>query len=91
MSERKYYSEQSKQRAQREQFLLIGVFLALGLSIGTALAILFAPQSGEETREEIINRAEKQFESGRETTEKTMARLQEDFNKLRALVEERLN
>ena len=79
MSQRTYYSEEARQRAQREKTLIVAVFLALGISIGTALAMLFAPRSGNETREEIS-----------EATDSAIKKLEARFRALREQMEERL-
>ena len=79
MNQRTYYSEEAKYRARREMAIILGVVLALGISIGTAIAMLFAPSSGEETREELAD-----------VTEHAYKRLEDKFNKLRKQVEDRL-
>ena len=50
MSERMYYSKEAEQRAQAERTFLAILFTGLGLSIGAALALLFAPVKGEQLR-----------------------------------------
>jgi gas vesicle protein len=46
-----------------------GVFIALmaGLAIGVVLGILFAPKSGKDTREDLVERGERLMEMGRES------------------------
>ncbi len=53
MSQRTYYSEEAKKQAQVKTTAIVAICLALGATIGTAIAVLFAPKSGEETREEL--------------------------------------
>lgn len=53
MSERIYYSQDAKAQAQRQTMLAIVLMLSVGVSIGAVLGILFAPDSGEKTREEL--------------------------------------
>ena len=91
MSERIYYSRAAEERARREQIFLTVMFLALGLSIGTALALLFAPNSGSETRKEIVNTVEGGLESGREVTNQTVKRMEKEISELRKRLEDRLN
>jgi gas vesicle protein len=43
------------QTLERLGFFFLGV--ALGAALGTALALLFAPQSGEETRRQIVKKS----------------------------------
>lgn len=53
MSERIYYSQDAKSQAQRQTLLTVIFMLSVGVSIGAVLGILFAPESGEKTREEL--------------------------------------
>jgi len=54
-----YYSNEAKKKARAERTLLALIFTALGLSIGAAIALIFAPMDGEETRHELSHQAEK--------------------------------
>ncbi len=46
-----------------------GVFIALlaGLAIGAVLGILFAPKSGKDTREDLVEKSERLMELGKES------------------------
>jgi len=59
MSDRMYYSNEAKKQARAERTLLALVFTALGLSIGAAIALLFAPTDGENFRSELSDQADK--------------------------------
>ena len=50
LNNRMYYSREAESQAQRERFVLAIIVLALGLGFGAAVALLFAPQSGDRTR-----------------------------------------
>ena len=63
MSERTYYSEEAKQNAQTKIATIMGLCLVLGAMIGTAVAVLFAPQSGESTRDELGHASESAFDT----------------------------
>ena len=91
MSERIYYSRAAEEHAKREQMILTVMFLALGLSIGAALALLFAPTSGREIRKDIANTVEGGLESGREATNQTVRRMEKEISELRKRLEDRLN
>ena len=67
MSERKYYSREAEEQAQRERFVLALIVAALGLGMGAVLALLFAPQSGDKTRQIISEEVERVTAQGRET------------------------
>ena len=62
MSQRTYYSEEAKQQAQMKTTAVVAICLALGATIGTAIAVLFAPQSGEDTRKELGEAGESALE-----------------------------
>ena len=59
MSERMYYSKEAKKKARTQRTLLALIFTALGLSIGAAIALLFAPMEGDEMRDELAHKAGK--------------------------------
>jgi len=48
-----------------------------GLGIGAAFAVLFAPRSGEETREWIVDTAEQKFKVLRRMGRRSMRKLQD--------------
>lgn len=57
MASRKYYSEESRNRAQVERSILAAVCLVFGVAVGTIIALLFAPSEGESVRHSIAERA----------------------------------
>jgi gas vesicle protein len=91
MNERIYYSHEAEMQANRERAVAITIFMLLGLGIGAALALLFAPKSGEKIRKELAAGVEDRLESGREATNKALHQLEKDFNDLRKRVEERMS
>ena len=80
MSQRTYYSEEAKQQAQMKTTFIVAICLALGATIGTAIAMLFAPQSGDETREELTD-----------ATNSALHNLQSQVNDLRKRLEDRVS
>lgn len=54
MADRTYYSQEAKEKAQRQQSFLMILLTGLGISIGAVLALLFAPKDGEELREDLM-------------------------------------
>lgn len=58
MANRTYYSEEARNRAQAERVRFAIFCIGIGVSIGAALALLFAPQEGEEVRERITEQAQ---------------------------------
>ncbi len=61
MNDSTYYSREAEMQANREQLGTIILFIALGLGIGAILALLFAPASGKEIRDDISNTIEDRF------------------------------
>jgi len=87
---RTYYSREAEMRAAREKAALTFVFLLLGLGIGTALALLFAPRSGEETRHDISHATEGALNQGRDAVNPALKRLEKEFAELRKRVDDRI-
>ncbi len=69
-----------------------GVLMAflLGGIVGAGLALLFAPQSGKRTREDIKEFTEKTTDTVRDISEKATKEIGELYEKGRGLVEERV-
>lgn len=53
MSERTYYSREAEMRARRDRMMLALIATALGVGLGTVIALILAPQAGEETRNQL--------------------------------------
>jgi gas vesicle protein len=64
--------------------------LLIGLAVGAGLALLLAPQSGEETRQVIARRARRAQEAAQDLVEDVSGVVVEKFNDVRASVEERI-
>ena len=57
MSQRTYYSEDAKHRAQMERSVIAALCLAIGITVGTVIALLFAPEDGESLRHTLADKA----------------------------------
>jgi gas vesicle protein len=68
----------------------IGTFL-LGAAIGAGLALLFAPQSGAETRADIKRRARKAKDSAARVAGEVTEQVTDTFNDARRRVEEQID
>lgn len=79
MSERMYYSKMAEERAQQQRFTLALMVMILGITVGTAIALLFAPKSGEQVRRDLASGAEKAVEN-----------LQHEVDRLRNELEDRV-
>jgi gas vesicle protein len=67
----------------------IGPFL-IGLALGAGAALLFAPQSGEETRRGIARRARRAQYAAQDLVGDVSGTVADKFNEVRATVEERI-
>jgi gas vesicle protein len=68
----------------------IGPFL-IGLALGAGAALLFAPQTGEETRRGIARRARRAQEAAQDLVEDVSGTVADKFNEVRATVGERID
>ncbi len=89
MNDRIYYSRDAEAQAMRERNTAILAFFVIGITIGTALALLFAPRSGARTRAEISDALDESFQEGRKASAEAVDRLEKDFADLRKRFEER--
>ena len=89
-SDRIYYSHDAEMQAMRDRAVLTLAFLAFGLGIGAALALLFAPSSGRTTRHDLAKSVEEGLHTGLETVEPMVKRVEKEFGELQKNVEEHL-
>jgi gas vesicle protein len=88
---RTYYSREAEERAARDRRMLAFAYSLLGLAVGLVLALMFAPKSGEQTREEIERSLEHGLKDGREAVEPSVKRMEKEIADIRRKVEERVN
>jgi gas vesicle protein len=67
----------------------IGPFL-LGIALGAGAALLFAPQTGEETRRGIARSARRAQDAAQDFVEDVSGTVQDKFREVKATVEERI-
>lgn len=65
--------------------------LLLGLALGAGIALLLAPQSGEETRRAVARRARRAQEAAHNFVGDVSGTVADKFNQVRASVEERID
>jgi gas vesicle protein len=68
----------------------IGPFL-IGLALGAGAALLFAPQSGEDTRRGIARRARRAQEAAQDLVEDVSGTVADKFNEVRETVGDRID
>src|SRR5712671_8208476 len=67
----------------------LGPFI-IGLALGAGVALLLAPQSGEETRRAVARRARRAQEVAQDFVEDVSGTVADKFQEVRATVEERI-
>jgi gas vesicle protein len=67
----------------------VGSFL-IGLALGAGVALLLAPQSGEETRRGLARRARRAQDAAKDFVEDVSGTVADKFQEVRASVEERI-
>ena len=72
-----------------KQEIGIGPFL-LGIALGAGVALLFAPQSGEETRRGIARSARRAQDAAQDFVEDVSGTVADKFKEVRTSVEERI-
>jgi gas vesicle protein len=65
--------------------------LLIGLALGAGVALLLAPQSGEETRRAVARRARRAQEAAQGFVEDVSGTVADKFNQVRTSVEERID
>ena len=88
---RTYYSHDAEMRVARDRVALTVVCLLLGLGMGGVLALLFAPETGKKTRDDLVHTLEDSVNSGREFIHPAVTQIEKDLAELRHKVEERLS
>lgn len=84
---RTYYSNDAKMRATRNTSAL----LILALGVGAAIALMFAPNSGEKTREDLTHGLEQGVSKGHDMAEPTLKRLEKELAELRQKLEDKVD
>ena len=82
-NDRIYYSNEAENYAMRERIMLATLFLTFGLGIGTTLALLFAPSSGEVSRYNIGKSFEKNLNNGREAIKPIKQLIENEIDELK--------
>lgn len=90
MIDRIYYSKEAESLVRRQHLIGNLAFLMLGLGVGAAVALLFAPERGERVRELVAEALEEGFSRGREATEEALQNLAQEYPGLHEKVEEGL-
>ena len=87
MNDRIYYSKDSADYARKQRMVMVSLAALVGVGIGTLIAMLLAPQSGEETRKSMEGGMNHFADQGREVAnqvakdaQKTVSKVRENLN-----------
>lgn len=89
MHDRMYYSKEAEQRAQRERLLMVAIVSLLGVAAGAVLMLLFAPRSGDETRQGISDAMNEAVERSSEAMQPAVKQINDELKDLRKRIEAR--
>ena len=89
-NDRVYYSHEAETHARRVMAAFTMLALMLGMGIGAMLALLFAPSSGKQVRQDLAQSLGDDLENGRDAVDPMMKRLEDKFAELVKKVEERV-
>jgi gas vesicle protein len=87
--DRIYYSHDSEKHALGEMKRSMLLLLVGGLSIGAAVALLFAPSTGKQTRHDLAKTVEEGLKDGREAVGPLVKQLEKEIADLRKNIEDR--
>jgi gas vesicle protein len=89
-TDRIYYSHDAKMHSMLDRIVVTLVFLMLGSGIGAILALLFAPSSGQSTRQDLAKSVEEGLQNGLEAVHPVLKQVKKEFGDLQKNVEEHL-
>lgn len=90
-STRIYYSQEAEAKAMRRMTMMTVLWLALGLTIGAVMALLYAPTAGEKTRENLTKNLGDSWKESQDAIEPVVSRLEKEMGELRQTVEDRIS
>ena len=89
-NDRVYYSHEAETHARRVMAAFTMLALMLGMGIGAMLALLFAPSSGKQVRQDLAQSIGEDWENGRDAVDPMVKRLEEKVGELLKTIEERI-
>ncbi|TVR22129.1 MAG: YtxH domain-containing protein [Anaerolineaceae bacterium] len=80
MNDRIYYSQEAEKQAKRERIVLALAAAVMGLGLGAVIALIFAPQSGDKTREQIEQQAREWMDQGEDAAQQAVSKVRKIAN-----------
>ncbi|MBE0690948.1 MAG: YtxH domain-containing protein [Anaerolineae bacterium] len=84
MTDRIYYSREAETRAQQHQLALVLAAAAISLGIGALIALILAPQTGEETRRTLEDHLDDVLDSGKHVASQVRRDVEERVHNARS-------
>lgn len=85
-----YYSREAETKAIRQITMMTALWLVLGLGVGIVMALLFAPSTGQKTRNNLLKSFEHGLDSSQEAIEPVVKKLEKEVGELRQSVEDQI-
>ena len=85
-----YYSHEAEQQAKREILMLVMLVTGLSISVSSMIALLFAPRSGDETREQLSGQVSEVMHKARQAAENVGDQVRENAESVRDTVQEQV-
>ncbi len=83
MNDRIYYSREAEKRAQKDRIMLAIASAVMGAGFGAVLALMFAPQPGDKTRQQLESQAKEWMEQGNEAAQAAAQDIKKTVNTVR--------
>jgi gas vesicle protein len=83
MNDRIYYSRDAEKRAQRDRVVLALAAAIMGAGFGALMALMFAPQTGDKTRQQLESQAKDWISQGGEVAQSAAQDLKKTIDNLR--------
>ncbi|TVR21529.1 MAG: YtxH domain-containing protein [Anaerolineaceae bacterium] len=80
MNDRIYYSQEAEKQAKRERTVLALAAAIMGIGLGAVLALIFAPQSGDKTRQQIEQQAREWMDQGEDAAQQAVSKVRKIAN-----------
>ena len=83
---RTFYSHESEVRSERKN----AAMMVLALGVGAAMGLIFAPNTGQKTRENLTHSLEHGVSEGHDLAEPLLKRLEKELAELRQKIEDKV-
>lgn len=85
------FNENQRRPSGVKMFISNLVWFLVGLGTGTAVTLLYAPQTGKKTRRELSKNIESTLDDGQDAIEPVVKRLEKEISELRSTLEDQMS